>query len=82
MDFLFGALGAVLALGLFNAGVFVGWRLHGRFCRPKADSPDEDSIRQMKAEQDAFRQLTHYSAEVAYGIQPAGNDSFAGGEVI
>ena len=30
MEFIYGALGVVLALGLFAFGAFVGWRIKGR----------------------------------------------------
>lgn len=80
MDILLGALGALLTLGLFAAGIALGWALRGRFGRTKAAPPDEDEMRRLKAEQEAFRQLTHYSAAVAYGVHPASDgDPFEGG---
>lgn len=71
MEFLYGALGAVAVIALFSLGVFAGWRLHGRYCRPKAEKPDDEALRRLKEEQEAFHQLTHYSADVAYGLRDA-----------
>ena len=69
MAFMFGALGAVAVIGLFALGVFVGWKLHKRFARPApAEPPSDKELKRLAAEQEAFRQVQNYSADVAYGI--------------
>jgi hypothetical protein len=67
MSFVLGALGAVAVFGLFALGVLAGWKLRGRFVRPVAPAPDKE-LQRMAAEQDAFRQMQQYNADVAYGI--------------
>lgn len=69
MAFLIGALGAVLAVGLFALGAFAGWKAHGRFSRARVDPAPEQELRELKAQQEAFRELQNYSAETAYGIR-------------
>lgn len=69
MEFMIGALGAVLVLLLLGAGTLLGWKLRGR-SRQTAPPPEEEELRRLRAEQEAFRQLTHYSADVAYGTAP------------
>ena len=69
MAFLIGALGAAAVFGLFALGVFAGWKARGRHGQlPKAEKASDRELRALKAQQEAFRQLQHYSADVAYGI--------------
>ncbi len=69
---LYGALGAILVLLLFAAGVYTGCRLYAKARdteearRPKAEPPEETERRQLIADQRAFRQLMSYNADVAY----------------
>jgi len=71
MAFMIGALGAVAVIGLYALGVFTGWKLHKRFARPTATRPEDKELRRMAAQQEAFRQLQNYSAEVAYNMGAA-----------
>lgn len=68
MSFVLGALGAVAVFGLFALGVLTGWKLHKRFARPTAPPAPDTELRRLAAEQDAFRQMQHYNADIAYGI--------------
>ena len=69
MSFVIGALGAVAVFGLYALGVFTGWKLCKRFARPApAERPPDRELRKMAAQQEAFRQLQNYSAEVAYNM--------------
>ncbi len=81
MMILYGALGAVSVMTLFALGVFAGWKLHARFARRTAPDPEEKELRRIKAEQDAFRQLQNYNADIAYGIKPASGDEDGGDEL-
>ena len=71
MTFIYGFLGAVLALGVFAAGAICGWRLNEKMREKKAviaeQQVGEEERRRLKAEQDAFRQLINYNTSVAYG---------------
>lgn len=68
MDMLTGALGALFVIGLLALGALAGWKARGRLYRPTAKPADEDELRRMQAEQEAFLRLQNYSAETAYGI--------------
>ena len=54
MEFIYGALGVVLALGLFAFGVFVGWRIKGRMIeaarRSYAEEITEKEREELRAE--------------------------------
>ena len=54
------------------AGFVAGWTLRRRGGKPpeKAEAPEmaEEERKRLRAEQEAFRQLQHYSAETAYGL--------------
>ena len=69
--FLFGLLGALLALGLLAGGGVIGWKARGFYTSltaPKAQKPEEEERRRLIEQQQAFRQLQNYSAERAYGM--------------
>jgi len=68
---IYGALGALFVIALFALGVFVGWKACRYFYRSKAESPAESDLRRLQAEQDAFREMQNYNADVAYGIKAA-----------
>ena len=68
MSIVYGALGALFVLALYAAGVLTGWKAHARFYKSTAQSPAEEELKRLRAEQEAFRQMQHYSAETAYGI--------------
>lgn len=82
---IYGFVGACTALALIAAGVLIGWKLRGH-----VDSKRETDIRvdqavneqerdRLKREQEAFREMMHYNAEVAYGDAP---DSDGDDEVV
>ena len=79
MDVILGALGALLFVAVFGGGVLTGWKAHERFCRPTAKAPEEEELKRLRAEQEAFRQLTHYNADIAYGVQTSA-DPFEGSD--
>lgn len=70
---LYGMLGAFLTLLLFAAGVYVGYRLHAKIAeheaaqRPKLETPEEAERRRLIADNNAFRTLANYNADMAYG---------------
>ena len=74
IELLCGMLGAVMLLGVFAFGFYVGYK----FQRPavaERSEPDESEIERarrererMEQDQAAFRALTNYSADVAYGL--------------
>ena len=77
MAFLYGVLGFTLCLLVFGAGFLVGSRLRtpAAVTKPAEKEPDEAELRriqrereELEAEQRAFRALTGYSADVAYGL--------------
>lgn len=71
MEFLVGALGAVTVLAVFSVGFFCGRRfakIESERLRPKAEEAPEELVRQIKAEQEAFHSIQHYSADTAYGM--------------
>jgi len=75
---IYGAIGAVAVLLLLAFGAFLGWALHVRVYRPRAERPDEEAIRREQERQDAFLQMQNYNADIAYGIGQDKNDMEAG----
>ena len=73
MEFLIGAVGAVSVMLLFAAGIFVGWKLRAadekRRVRKTAAELTEQQVREMKEQQEAFRQMQNYTPEIAYGYK-------------
>ena len=72
MEFIYGALGVVIALSLFAFGVFVGWRIKERMIqaarRSYAEEITEKEREELKAEQEAFSTLMGYNIDMAYGL--------------
>ena len=72
MGILYGALGVVLALLLFAAGVFTGWRIKDRLIKVARQSYAEELTEKereaLKAEQEAFSALMGYNVDTAYGL--------------
>lgn len=71
-----GALGAVLVLLLFAAGVYVGVKIErhqATMAQPevKVETPAEAERKRLIAEQKAFSTLMNYNADMAYGHIPA-----------
>lgn len=75
MTFLFGFLGGLAVVGLLALGALAGWKAHKAFARPKAGAPEKAELDALKAQQQAFRELSNYSMETAYGMRDAGGDS-------
>ena len=68
--FVYGFLGALMALFLYAAGAAAGWLAHRLYVKSKApfvERPGEQERRRLMEEQQAFRLLQNYSAERAYG---------------
>lgn len=74
MEFLLGFLGAILAMGLFFAGMAVEWHLKEReFARTQkatAEQLTEAQKQRVREEQEAWMALHNYSVEDAYGVRP------------
>lgn len=75
MSFMIGCLGGLLIVGLFSAGVYAGWRVRGVVEekrtvveQPEIPKADAEELRKLKEGQEAFHQLTNYTAEVAYAV--------------
>lgn len=72
IEFLCGFLSFALAIGIFAMGYFFGRKSGGTV---KKDDPGEDEQararkerEQLEQDQAAFRMLTGYSADIAYGL--------------
>ncbi len=77
MGFLYGVLGTVAVLILFFGGVLTGWKLKAfdlarTTKRSVGEMPEEErrKLKEQIALQEAFRQVTNYSQDVAYGNAP------------
>lgn len=70
-QFIFGAVGALVALGLVAVGIFIGWKSHQKFtekAKVVAESQyTEQQVRQMQEDKVAFEELLRYNAATAYG---------------
>jgi hypothetical protein len=78
MEFLFGFLGAVIAVCLLLGGVALGWVLREKmFAKERqitAGQLTEAEKRRLREEQEAWTALHNYSVEDAYGIYPKTSD--------
>lgn len=74
MEFIIGFLGALLALGLFSGGAFLGWRLNEKYRaqtqRVTAEQLTEAQKRHVAEEAEAWEALHNYSVEDAYNVHP------------
>lgn len=74
MSFLYGFLGALLMVGLLVGGAVIGWHGHRVYVEKTThapepvEGPDAEELQRLKEGQQAFRQLSNYTAEVAYGL--------------
>lgn len=85
MNFIFGALGVLLVLGLLALGFFMGWR-----ARILWRTHTHQAVRQeisekerlaFEAQQKAFDDLMSYNTETAYGMNKGLNEIYGeGGE--
>lgn len=84
---LYGALGAVLVLLLFATGIFVGYSTRVKIAEheaakiPTPETPEEAERRRLIEDNKAFRTLTNYNAEMAYGTVRADQYTVEDGEV-
>lgn len=68
MQFLIGAVGALAVVGLLCIGVLIGWKGHAKYAVQKTrEKATEEELRKIKEQDEAFRHLTGYSVEDAYG---------------
>ena len=88
--FVIGCLGAIIVLGLFGSGVYVGWAVRtymeeridekAEELRPATPSPQEMTpaqIQRFREDQEAFETMLHYSSDMAYGITSDPLEQFA-----
>lgn len=72
MSFVPGAIGALIVLALFAAGVFTGWKLKAyddaRVSTTRAKELSEDERDRLIQEQEAFKLIQNYTVDRAYGI--------------
>lgn len=72
MTIVYGFLGAIIALGVFAAGAFCGWRLNERMREKRAVIAEqqlgEAERERLRKEQEAFRTMLNYNADQAYGF--------------
>ena len=77
MAFIYGILGFICCLVVFGTGFVLGYRIKtpAPMTRALPEQPDETELRrkmkereEMEAEQRAFKALTGYSADIAYGL--------------
>jgi hypothetical protein len=72
MEFVYGFIGAFVALVIFSSGVIAGWALKAaeekRACRVTAEALSTEQRRRVEEEQQAWKSLHNYSVEDAYGM--------------
>ena len=77
MSFFIGFIGALVFCAVFAGGFYVGYKVAGiedrRKSVPEIDETQEvlELRRKLRAEQAAFSAVQNYTAEQAYGVQPA-----------
>lgn len=70
MQFVIGAAGAFLFVGVLAAGLIIGWKAHAKYSVQKSNEKvTEDELREMKQKEEAFRAMNGYSVEDAYGMR-------------
>ena len=70
LNFIYGALGVVFALGLIAGGFVLGWKGHKKFT--------EEQVKQFKADKVAFDTMLAYNAATAYGTDRGLDDLLKG----
>ena len=84
LNIVLGALGTILVLFSFAAGVYVGYKLHAHKVAEEAtkarkpETPEEAERRRLIEDQNASRCLMNYNVEMAYGMLTV--KEFEGGE--
>ena len=75
-QFIYGAIGVIVALLLFSAGVLLGWKLNDSYRahakQTVAKELTEAERRRAKEDAEAFNTMMNYSSDVAYGIARLG----------
>lgn len=78
MNFIFGALGVLLVLGLLALGFFIGWKARilwrTHTTRAVRQELTEQERLAFEAQQKAFDDLLSYNVETAYGMNKGLND--------
>ena len=68
-EFVCGLIGLLLGAALFALGSLARPAKGGREERSEADADEAERLRQIEADQRAFRTLMGYNADVAYGAE-------------
>lgn len=75
MELLVGLIGALVGIGLFVFGFFLGkaqpkeWTPKEEILTPEEQARIQEERAELIREQNAFRKLINYSADQAYGIE-------------
>ena len=76
-----GLAGFLISALLLIGGMWIGWKARERYDRDRRPTPEELGQRErdrLIADQDAFRVLMGYSAEMAYGLEKPDTNSEEG----
>ena len=72
LNFIFGAIGALVVIALIAIGFVIGWHANNAFrrhsTRVAAEEASEEERRQLIADQRAFETMLNYNQDIAYGI--------------
>lgn len=76
-QFIYGAIGVIVALILFAAGCLLGWKLNDSYRahakQTVAKELTETERIRAKEDAEAFNTMMNYSSDVAYGITKLGD---------
>ena len=71
INFIFGAVGALVVICLIGIGAVIGWQANNAFrrhsTRVAAEEASEEERRQLIADQRAFETMLNYNQDIAYG---------------
>lgn len=68
MEFLMGAVGALVCMAFAMGGFCAAWRLYPRLHTAAPEALTTEQRQQLKEQQEAFQTLLNYSVEDAYGM--------------
>lgn len=72
MEFIIGAIGALVILALLFGGVVIGWKLKAyevqHTQRVTAETLTESQKKMIRDQQEAWQQIHDYNVETAYGL--------------
>lgn len=71
MEFFWGALGSLLVIAVFCAGILLGWIARGKIAQRREKIDSEAELR-AKERAEAIRAMEAYSAATAYGMEDGG----------